>query len=109
MPIIANGRFQLRSAVVQALTSEACDLVSMARPLLANPELPELFRAGEKAPERPCTSATAARSGPPSSRSVATGPCLRLADEMEAQILEWSADVHAGVEPRLAAGDQPPG
>jgi len=28
---------------------------------------------------------------------------------MEAQILEWSADVHAGVEPRLAAGDRPPG
>jgi len=110
MPIIANGGFQLRSAVVQALTSEACDLVSMARPLLANPELPELFRAGEEAPERPCTfcNRCAVRT---TLFPLGCYEPLRFdsQDEMEAQILEWSADVHAGVEPRLAAGDRPPG
>ncbi len=30
-------------------------MVSMARPLLANPDLPRLFRQGKEEPERPCT------------------------------------------------------
>ena len=55
LPVIANGGFQHRSVVESALESGSCDLVSMARPLLANPDLPEVFRAGHEAPERPCT------------------------------------------------------
>jgi 2,4-dienoyl-CoA reductase-like NADH-dependent reductase (Old Yellow Enzyme family) len=55
LPIIANGGFQQRSYIEQALTSGACDMVSMARPLLANPDLPRLFRQGKEEPERPCT------------------------------------------------------
>lgn len=55
LPVIANGGFQNRSVVESALESGSCDLVSMARPLLANPDLPEVFRRGEEAPERPCT------------------------------------------------------
>ena len=55
LPIIANGGFQQRSYIEKALTSGACDMVSMARPLLANPDLPRLFRQGKEEPERPCT------------------------------------------------------
>ena len=55
LPVIANGGFQHRSVVQSALDSGSCDLVSMARPLLANPDLPETFRAGREEPERPCT------------------------------------------------------
>jgi 2,4-dienoyl-CoA reductase-like NADH-dependent reductase (Old Yellow Enzyme family) len=55
LPVIANGGFQHRSVVQSALDSGSCDLVSMARPLLANPDLPEVFRRGQDQPEKPCT------------------------------------------------------
>ena len=55
LPVIANGGFQERSFIEQALTSDSCDMVSMARPLLANPDLPELFRKGQETPNKPCT------------------------------------------------------
>ena len=55
LPVIANGGFQHRSVVQAALESGSCDFVSMARPLLANPDLPEVFRSGRDVPERPCT------------------------------------------------------
>ena len=32
-----------------------CDGVSIARPLLANPNLPHIFAAGEDLPAKPCT------------------------------------------------------
>lgn len=50
LPVIANGGFQNRSEVGAALTSGGADLVSMARPLLANPDLPKLFEAGVEEP-----------------------------------------------------------
>ncbi|MDQ3681240.1 MAG: NADH:flavin oxidoreductase [Actinomycetota bacterium] len=55
LPVIANGGFQHRSFVERALESGSCDLVSMARPLLANPDLPKVFASGDESPERPCT------------------------------------------------------
>src|SRR5207302_2521901 len=55
LPVIANGGFQQRSLIEGALADGSCDLVSMARPLLANPDLPEQFRAGVEVPARPCT------------------------------------------------------
>ena len=81
----------------RALSSGGCDLVSMARPLLANPDLPELFREGTELPDRPCTfcNRCALRT------TVAPLGCyepLRFGsrDEMEQQILEWSSP-HAGL------------
>jgi 2,4-dienoyl-CoA reductase (NADPH2) len=55
LPVIANGGFQRRSSVEEALDSGSCDFVSMARSLLANPHLPEVFRSGKELPDRPCT------------------------------------------------------
>ena len=46
MPIIVNGGFQRRLQVLEALR-RGCDFVSMARPLLANPNLPRLFEQGD--------------------------------------------------------------
>ena len=71
LPVIANGGFQRRSLVERALTSGSCDLVSMARPLLANPNLPELFREAVSCPIGPARSATAARFAPRRVRSAA--------------------------------------
>ena len=53
LPVIVNGGFQERSLIEDAL-DRGCDLVSMARPLLANPELLQILRHREK-PENPCT------------------------------------------------------
>jgi 2,4-dienoyl-CoA reductase-like NADH-dependent reductase (Old Yellow Enzyme family) len=92
LPIIANGGLQQRSLVEHALTSGSCDLVSMARPLLANPDLPQLFRQGRELPDRPCTfcNLCAVR--------TTTGPlgCYEprrfdSQEEMEQQILAWSS------------------
>jgi 2,4-dienoyl-CoA reductase (NADPH2) len=43
IPVIANGGFQERAVVKNALESEGCDMVSMARALIANPELVSKF------------------------------------------------------------------
>ncbi|HEX6692196.1 MAG TPA: NADH:flavin oxidoreductase [Burkholderiales bacterium] len=53
LAIIANGGFQER-AVIEAALGDKCDLVAIARPLLANPDLLEHFRRGTE-PARPCT------------------------------------------------------
>jgi 2,4-dienoyl-CoA reductase-like NADH-dependent reductase (Old Yellow Enzyme family) len=52
IPVIVNGGFQRAEHIQEALRT--CDLVSMARPLLANPDLPRLFEAGQR-PKAPCT------------------------------------------------------
>jgi len=55
LPVIANGGFALKDQIDSALESKSCDLVAMARPLLANPGLMEMFRSGRNGPERPCS------------------------------------------------------
>ena len=56
IPIIVNGGFQRRTHIERALTDpNGCDMVSMARPLLANPGLPRMFEAGVDVPRRTCT------------------------------------------------------
>jgi 2,4-dienoyl-CoA reductase-like NADH-dependent reductase (Old Yellow Enzyme family) len=54
LPVIVNGGFQLRDHIEDAL--QDCDFVSMARPLLANPDLPQLLYVDKKpAPDKPCS------------------------------------------------------
>jgi 2,4-dienoyl-CoA reductase-like NADH-dependent reductase (Old Yellow Enzyme family) len=57
IPIIVNAGFQRREHFDAALGTDAgCDMVSMARPLLANPHLPRMLAAGIPIkPERECT------------------------------------------------------
>ena len=54
IPIIANGGFQSQALIEQVLSEGKCDMVSMARPLLANPDLLRVFAEG-KVPAKPCT------------------------------------------------------
>jgi 2,4-dienoyl-CoA reductase (NADPH2) len=92
LPVIANGGFQRRSVVEQALASGGCDLVSMARPLLANPDLPALFQAGQESPERPCTFCNRCAIRTTLFPLGCYEPKRFASDaEMEAQILDWSA------------------
>jgi 2,4-dienoyl-CoA reductase-like NADH-dependent reductase (Old Yellow Enzyme family) len=90
--VIANGGFQRRSFIEAALGSESCDLVSMARPLLANVDLLEQFRAGRDMPDRPCTFCNRCTVR----TTIAPLGCYDVSrfaseEEMEAQILDWVA------------------
>jgi 2,4-dienoyl-CoA reductase (NADPH2) len=91
LPVIANGGFDKRADIDAALDSGKCDLIAMARPLLANPDLLNLFRNGINEPERPCTHCN---------RCAIATAVLPLGcydrsrfdsqEAMEAQILWWS-------------------
>jgi 2,4-dienoyl-CoA reductase (NADPH2) len=55
VPVICTGGFQTASVITAAIARGDCDAVSMARPLVANNDLVEVFRRGQDRPERPCT------------------------------------------------------
>jgi 2,4-dienoyl-CoA reductase-like NADH-dependent reductase (Old Yellow Enzyme family) len=92
LPVIANGGFQDAQVMEDALRSGDCDLIAIARPLLANPNLLALIKKGET-PAKPCTFCT---------RCCTYTAVLPLGcydrsrfetdKQMQDQILEWSAD-----------------
>jgi 2,4-dienoyl-CoA reductase-like NADH-dependent reductase (Old Yellow Enzyme family) len=43
MPIICTGGFQTADGILRVLQNGSCDAASIARPLLANPDLPKLL------------------------------------------------------------------
>jgi 2,4-dienoyl-CoA reductase-like NADH-dependent reductase (Old Yellow Enzyme family) len=55
IPVLCTGGFQTASVVRRALEEGACDAVTIARPLIANPDLPSIWRAGHDRAPRPCT------------------------------------------------------
>lgn len=55
IPVIANGGFQDRDVIDGALADGKCDLVAIARPLLANPDMLEQFRKGANTPQPACS------------------------------------------------------
>ena len=48
IPVLCTGGFQTGSFIRDAIDAKKCDAVTMARPLLANPDLPEILRRGEE-------------------------------------------------------------
>ena len=55
VPVLCTGGFQHAQRIIDAIERGDCDGVTMARTLLANPDLPNLLRAGRPGPTRPCT------------------------------------------------------
>jgi 2,4-dienoyl-CoA reductase-like NADH-dependent reductase (Old Yellow Enzyme family) len=55
VPVIVTGGFQTASVVRQALQGGRCDAVSIARPLMANPDLVHQWAAGADRPAKPCS------------------------------------------------------
>ena len=55
IPVLCTGGFQTATVVREAITSGSCDAVTIARPLVANPDLLDLWRAGHDRPPRPCS------------------------------------------------------
>jgi 2,4-dienoyl-CoA reductase (NADPH2) len=55
VPVICTGGFQTASVITRAIQAGDCDAVSMARPLIANNDLVEVFRSGRDRADKPCT------------------------------------------------------
>jgi 2,4-dienoyl-CoA reductase-like NADH-dependent reductase (Old Yellow Enzyme family) len=55
IPVLCGGGFQTASVIEEAIESGACDAVTIARSLLANPDLVHLFEQGHDRPPKPCT------------------------------------------------------
>jgi len=55
IPVLCTGGFQTASVVRDALSAGSCDAVTIARPLIANPDLLALWRAGTDRPPKPCS------------------------------------------------------
>jgi 2,4-dienoyl-CoA reductase-like NADH-dependent reductase (Old Yellow Enzyme family) len=55
VPVICTGGFQTASVIRNAINSGQCDAVSIARPLIANPDLVKMFEQGLDRPPVPCT------------------------------------------------------
>jgi 2,4-dienoyl-CoA reductase (NADPH2) len=90
LPVIANGGFQQRDFIEDALKDGKCDFVSMARALIANPELPRIYKE-RSMPANKCTHCNrcAAR--------TATSPLgcyepkrFRSMKALQDQIMDWN-------------------
>jgi 2,4-dienoyl-CoA reductase (NADPH2) len=55
VPVLVTGGFQTASVIRGAIEGGECDAVTIARPLVANNDLPKLFAAGHDRAPRPCT------------------------------------------------------
>jgi 2,4-dienoyl-CoA reductase (NADPH2) len=55
IPVLCTGGFQTASVIAAAIERGDCDAVTIARPLVANPELVRIFADGHDRPPRPCT------------------------------------------------------
>jgi 2,4-dienoyl-CoA reductase (NADPH2) len=55
IPVLSTGGYQTASVIREAIEDGSCDGVSMARTLMANPDLPKIFAAGEDRAPKPCS------------------------------------------------------
>lgn len=55
IPVISTGGYQDRTMAEDLISSGGVDGISMARALIANPDLPNIWKSGKNAPDRPCT------------------------------------------------------
>jgi 2,4-dienoyl-CoA reductase (NADPH2) len=52
VPVICTGGFQTGRVIAEAIRRGDCDAVSIARPLIANNDLPRYLERGEEVPEK---------------------------------------------------------
>ena len=55
IPVLSTGGWQTASKIRAAIGGGSCDGVAIARSLVANPDLPHLWKNGADLPPRPCT------------------------------------------------------
>ena len=95
LPIIANGGFKQMDFIENALSQNKCDLVAMARALIANPNIVKDFETGKNEPDIPCTYCNKCAG------RTATSPLgcyepdrFSSIEEMEKQIMDWNSPDH---------------
>jgi 2,4-dienoyl-CoA reductase (NADPH2) len=54
VPVLCTGGFQRANVIAEAIRSGACDAVTIARPLIANRDLPQILQTKNE-PAQPCT------------------------------------------------------
>lgn len=52
IPVLCTGGFQTGSFIRDAITGRKCDAVTVARPLIANPDLPRILERGEEVSQK---------------------------------------------------------
>lgn len=57
VPVLCAGRMDDSDMAVEAVQTGVCDIVSLGRPLLADPDYVNKLRAGKTADIRPCIAA----------------------------------------------------
>jgi 2,4-dienoyl-CoA reductase-like NADH-dependent reductase (Old Yellow Enzyme family) len=55
IPVLNTGGYQDGRLIRKVISEGYCDGVAIARPLIANPDLPQVLAEGKDLPERPCT------------------------------------------------------
>ena len=55
IPVLCTGGFQTAAIIDNAIEKKDCDAVTIARPLIANNDLVQMFASGVGRPARPCT------------------------------------------------------
>ena len=55
VPVLNTGGYQNARLIRKVISEGYCDAVSIARPLIANNDLPHIIASGKDLPERPCT------------------------------------------------------
>jgi len=55
IPVLSTGGYQHASVIRAAIEGGGCDAVTIARPLMANPDLPRMFASGLNVAPKPCT------------------------------------------------------
>lgn len=99
LPVISNGGYQHKEVIENTLYHGKADMVSMARPLLANVDLIKQFKTGKSKADNPCTHCNRC---PVRTANFPLG-CYDLSrfkneKEMEDQIMWWSASSDEAVK-----------
>ncbi len=55
IPVLCTGGFQTAPYIRQVINEGYCDAVTLARALIANSDLPNIFAQGKDEPDKPCT------------------------------------------------------
>jgi hypothetical protein len=55
IPVLVTGAFQDAELVRSSIATGRCDAVTIARPLIANPDLVKMWARGAQLPEKPCS------------------------------------------------------
>jgi 2,4-dienoyl-CoA reductase (NADPH2) len=92
LPVISNGGYQDLDIMEHTLQKGKADMLAMARPLLANVNLLQLFKEGKNSPDKPCSHCNRCIVRTANFPLGCYDPSrFSSQNEMEEKIMEWSA------------------